>query len=396
MLHPNRGWYQNLPNDYLYVNNFVVESTMYTWIAINIKLWKKYIVPDDRFKLLYCFDDVSHQFMLKKIPSICIPKLKTSHQTIKKYGTSTGKSPKFYPEFADSTHCPQQEWNAKWGWPWGLRNKFNVNLREVFDEKRFINTLQEKLFNMFILNGPIELNNTDDLKKLKSKMKILEALKNTKTFVHYTEQPSFGKSCAIVGNSGALLEQEYGDLIDSHDSVIRFNNAKIEGFEKHVGSKTTHRIMNCHSILNINNEEYYKQQKARFPDLNRNALFEFENENLIFKTNPNWKLWELANVLDPVKKKNNTCFIDEHFYDFGLRLLGKEPTNGLLGLLLALKYCTDITCFGFTFHQDSWDKKHYYEKINPYNLDAGHDFKKEKKIFELFEKNNFIKIKRGE
>ncbi|KAL2650980.1 hypothetical protein R1flu_019108 [Riccia fluitans] len=46
------------------------------------------------------------------------------------------------------------------------------------------------------------------------------------------------RSCAVVGNSGILLNSSYGDQIDSHEMVIRLNNAKVFGFEKHVGTKT--------------------------------------------------------------------------------------------------------------------------------------------------------------
>lgn len=44
-------------------------------------------------------------------------------------------------------------------------------------------------------------------------------------------------SCAVVGNSGSLLEHELGEEIDSHPIVIRLNDAPVKGFEKHVGSK---------------------------------------------------------------------------------------------------------------------------------------------------------------
>ena len=42
-------------------------------------------------------------------------------------------------------------------------------------------------------------------------------------------------SCAVVGNSPIILEKEFGNDIDSHDVVIRFNIAETEGYEKHVG-----------------------------------------------------------------------------------------------------------------------------------------------------------------
>ncbi|KAL3687313.1 hypothetical protein R1sor_013622 [Riccia sorocarpa] len=56
------------------------------------------------------------------------------------------------------------------------------------------------------------------------------------------------KSCAVVGNSGILLNSTYGKLIDSHEMVIRLNNAKILGYEKHVGSKTTLAFINSNIL----------------------------------------------------------------------------------------------------------------------------------------------------
>ncbi|XP_042484364.1 beta-1,6-galactosyltransferase GALT29A-like [Macadamia integrifolia] len=55
-------------------------------------------------------------------------------------------------------------------------------------------------------------------------------------------------SCAVVGNSGILLKTEYGELIDSHDIVIRLNNARTEGFQRNVGSKTNISFVNSHIL----------------------------------------------------------------------------------------------------------------------------------------------------
>ena len=52
------------------------------------------------------------------------------------------------------------------------------------------------------------------------------------------------RRCALVGNSQRNLIHEYGEEIDSHDTVFRMNNGPTAGFEKFVGTRTTHRIIN--------------------------------------------------------------------------------------------------------------------------------------------------------
>ncbi|NDB56776.1 hypothetical protein EB169_13235, partial [archaeon] len=54
------------------------------------------------------------------------------------------------------------------------------------------------------------------------------------------------KRCAVVSNSGSLLDKSYGELIDSHDVIIRCNRTVIEGYEKFVGSRTDIRLLNNH------------------------------------------------------------------------------------------------------------------------------------------------------
>jgi hypothetical protein len=51
-------------------------------------------------------------------------------------------------------------------------------------------------------------------------------------------------TCAVVGNSGALLFKKHGAAIDEHNVVYRFNQAPVEGWEAHVGARTTHESLN--------------------------------------------------------------------------------------------------------------------------------------------------------
>jgi hypothetical protein len=224
-------------------------------------------------------------------------------------------------------------------------------------------------------------------------MKIIKKIKNT-PFLREADITT-RNSCSIVGNSGVLFGGKYGQKIDSNVDVIRFNNAICENFEEDVGQKTTFRIMNCHYILNIVDESYFNHQKSRFPDQDRFFTYKLKNENIIFKTDPSWKLWKHKNVLSNIQKNNNNVyFIDEKFYNLGKKInKGSEPTNGFMGLLFALKYYKNIECFGFSFYKEGV-RKHYYDDVICDSQRYNHDFDLEEKWFSLLEKNNIIKIYR--
>jgi hypothetical protein len=46
-------------------------------------------------------------------------------------------------------------------------------------------------------------------------------------------------STILIGNGGSLLDRPRGKLIDTFDTVVRFNNFKLAGFEAFTGTKTT-------------------------------------------------------------------------------------------------------------------------------------------------------------
>jgi len=46
------------------------------------------------------------------------------------------------------------------------------------------------------------------------------------------------KEVLLIGNGPSCLDKELGELIDSHETVIRFNDFETKGYEKHVGTKT--------------------------------------------------------------------------------------------------------------------------------------------------------------
>jgi len=224
---------------------------------------------------------------------------------------------------------------------------------------------------------------------------VIRKIQNTKLLKkdpwpdYFTVPGGIMSECSVVGNSGALLENEYGNKIDSNNSVIRFNNAKTDGYEKHVGSKTSIRILNCHFIMNVLDENYYRHQKSRNNSINRDDVFKFKDEIIIFKTDPSWNLEKKGyDIVKKIKENNNRVhFVSEDFYNLGKQFNnGKEPSNGMFGLMLAYKIYSKVETFGFSFYTNV-EKTHYYEPNTSKEVYDGvqlnHDWNKEKEFFGL-------------
>jgi Glycosyltransferase family 29 (sialyltransferase) len=59
------------------------------------------------------------------------------------------------------------------------------------------------------------------------------------------------RSVAIVGNAATILEFDNGELIDSHDMVVRFNRAQTAGIEDKIGRRTDLLVANELNCLEI-------------------------------------------------------------------------------------------------------------------------------------------------
>ncbi|KAI8479794.1 hypothetical protein Bbelb_424960 [Branchiostoma belcheri] len=86
--------------------------------------------------------------------------------------------------------------------------------------------------------------------------------------------PLLGKhfrSCAVVGNSGILLDSHCGPQIDSADFVFRSNLPDLEGFENDVGTKSNFTTMNL-SVLPHEHNGYLKNTNIQEKFVNRLRL----------------------------------------------------------------------------------------------------------------------------
>jgi Glycosyltransferase family 29 (sialyltransferase) len=59
------------------------------------------------------------------------------------------------------------------------------------------------------------------------------------------------RSVAIVGNAATILEFNNGELIDSHDMVVRFNRAQTMGLESKIGRRTDLLVANENNAVEL-------------------------------------------------------------------------------------------------------------------------------------------------
>jgi hypothetical protein len=144
-------------------------------------------------------------------------------------------------------------------------------------------------------------------------------------------------SLIIVGSGTSLLDKKNGNLIDSYDDVVRFNDYKIKGFEESVGTKTT-------IWFNVNKQDkpgsqYLKKIFAHSwdEDINKCPVYNF------FKGRSNIEKLS-REVINKVIKLTN----------------GASPSTGLLAIYYFLQYYETLTITGF----DWWNRQdhHYYGK----------------------------------
>lgn len=188
------------------------------------------------------------------------------------------------------------------------------------------------------------------------------------------------KSIAVVGSSGILLNKEYGELIDGHDIVVRFNASRVKGYEKYVGSKTDIRFMNGHAFNGSSNSNRFKSHDPNF-------VANLKNETLIVKS---WNTPEFIEGVLKTTPQNSAYFINPTFTHYCNSLTGQEATCGMVGVIFLTLFTPKISCFGFNFYKDGWSKNHYWEEMQEYK--QGHSFNIEENLFKQYEDKNLIKI----
>ncbi|XP_003967082.2 alpha-2,8-sialyltransferase 8B [Takifugu rubripes] len=181
------------------------------------------------------------------------------------------------------------------------------------------------------------------------------------------------RRCAIVGNSGILLNSSCGPEIDSHDFVIRCNLAPVEDYYKDVGWRTNLVTMNPsvvqRAFRDLASEEWRARFLRRLQSLSGSVLW---IPAFMAKGGEERVEWTLRLIL--------LHTVDVRTAFPSLRLLHavrgywltnnvhiKRPTTGLLMYTMATRFCEEIHLYGFwPFPSDPHGrpvKYHYYDTL---------------------------------
>ncbi|XP_063053927.1 alpha-2,8-sialyltransferase 8B [Engraulis encrasicolus] len=250
-----------------------------------------------------------------------------------------------------------------WAFNRTLSTLIRKNILKFLDPERDISILKGNLkpgdVIHYVFDRQSTVNISEDLYRL------LPTASPMKNQHHHT--------CAIVGNSGILLNSSCGPEIDSHDFVIRCNLAPVEEFVEDVGRRTNLVTMNPsvvqRAFQDLSSEQWRRRFVRRLQDLSGSVLWI-----------PAFMAKGGEQRVDWVVKLLNTHTVDVRTAFPSLRLLHavrgywltngvqiKRPTTGLLMYTMATRFCEEIHLYGFwPFHHDQRGRQvkyHYYDAL---------------------------------
>ncbi|KAM9424892.1 alpha-N-acetylgalactosaminide alpha-2,6-sialyltransferase 2 isoform 2-T2 [Pholidichthys leucotaenia] len=221
--------------------------------------------------------------------------------------------------------------------------------------------------------------------------------------------------CAVVGNAGILKDSGKGEEIDAHHYVFRTNGAVIKGFEKDVGSRTTHYTFSTNTLRN--SMIGYSRAGFKGPPRSQETRYVFlpdhDRDYLFMKAAATGTLVDRGKEKgkDPTKyfgsdvsteklKMYNPDFV-RYIRNRFLRpkTLNERRKNmyrastGATMLLAALHTCDQVDAYGFMTPDYQNYSDHYFDStFHRVVFYSNHDFRLEMNLWQKLHKNGLIRL----
>ncbi|XP_066295913.1 CMP-N-acetylneuraminate-poly-alpha-2,8-sialyltransferase-like [Branchiostoma lanceolatum] len=218
------------------------------------------------------------------------------------------------------------------------------------------------------------------------------------------------KSCAILGSGGILTGSLCGDEIDSHDFVLRFNLAPIDGYQKDVGSKTTLTSLNNAIMFNVNIRPKLNPFAATLRLSNRTMFLAPKGKfTRVFRrfykaVRTNRVIINLKYFAESIHETGLLSMLEKVSAHVNVTLTG-QPTTGLIAILMSTHFCQRINLYGFwPFDRDSNNRTipyHYYTipyfeprlpREEPHKKGEQHDFDREFAFYQALQSKGVLHI----